>query len=85
MRDETIDEDTLAYVQMRREWPTQATQAAQVFIQNKFLFKILSARGPLHPPLVARLLDWISPLRRIPAHLIGLGVRPEHVETQEIK
>ena len=85
LRDETADEDTLAHVQMRREWPTQATQAAQVFIQNKFLFKILSARGPLQPPLVARLLNTFPLLRRIPAHLIGLGVRPEHVETQEVK
>ena len=85
LRDKTADEDTLAHVQMRREWPTQATQAAQVFLQNKFLFKILSAQGPMKPPLIAWLLAHFPILRRIPAYLIGVGVRPEHVETAEVK
>jgi hypothetical protein len=37
----------------------------------------------LAPPIVIRLLAHISVLRRIPARLIGMGVRPEHVQTSD--
>jgi hypothetical protein len=36
--------------------------------------------GPLKPPLAARLLAKLPFFRRIPARIIGLGVRPEHVD-----
>jgi hypothetical protein len=32
-------------------------------------------------PLFLRLLQWFPVLRRLPARLIALGVRPEHVHT----
>jgi hypothetical protein len=35
------------------------------------------------PPFVLRLLQWFPVLRRIPARIIGLGVRPEHIQTPE--
>ena len=42
-----------------------------------------AARGPSrHSP--AKLLNWFPLLQRIPARIIGLGVRPEHVHTPEI-
>jgi hypothetical protein len=31
-----------------------------------------------------RLFDAVPPLRRIPGRLIGLGVRPEHIETPDV-
>ncbi len=31
------------------------------------------------PPLIMRLLNASSLLRQIPARLIGLGIRPEHI------
>ena len=36
-------------------------------------------RGKLSPPLALRLLARFPLLRRLPARLIGIGVRPEHV------
>ena len=39
------------------------------------------ARKALEAPLALRLLNAIPLLRRLPARLIGLGVRPEHIET----
>jgi hypothetical protein len=33
-------------------------------------------------PLAIRLLNDYEILRRIPARLIGMGLRPEHVKTQ---
>jgi hypothetical protein len=37
------------------------------------------------PPLAAKLLDRIPLLRRIPAQIIGMGFRPEHVRSPEAK
>ena len=35
------------------------------------------------PPFAAKFLNWFPVLRRIPARLIGLGVRPEHIRTPQ--
>jgi 2-polyprenyl-6-methoxyphenol hydroxylase-like FAD-dependent oxidoreductase len=70
----------LQRVQLRREFPTRVTQWAQVQIQDRVLSPRLSARGQAQPPLVMRLLKRFPLLRRIPARLIGIGVRPEHVK-----
>jgi 2-polyprenyl-6-methoxyphenol hydroxylase-like FAD-dependent oxidoreductase len=71
----------LGRVQKRREWPTRVTQRIQVVLQNRIIAPVLGASRPLTPPLTVRLLDRIPLLRRIPARLVGLGVRPEHVTT----
>jgi 2-polyprenyl-6-methoxyphenol hydroxylase-like FAD-dependent oxidoreductase len=68
----------LARVQRRRELPTRLTQSAQVRIQNNLIAPIL-AGATREVPRVARLLDRWPLLRRIPARLMGLGLRPEHV------
>jgi 2-polyprenyl-6-methoxyphenol hydroxylase-like FAD-dependent oxidoreductase len=73
--------DRLRAVQRRRELPTRLTQRAQVFIQNRIISPVLAGARTTSLPLPLRLLrDWPF-LRRIPARLIGLGVRPEHVRT----
>jgi len=72
------DEDLRA-VQRRREFPTRATQQLQLFIQNRVIGRVLESTERLSPPLALRLLDQWALLRRIPARLVGLGFRPEHV------
>jgi hypothetical protein len=67
-------------VQRRREFPTRATQHLQLFIQNRVIRRVLQRDAPPKPPLAFKLLSWWPFLRRIPARLIGLGFRPEHVE-----
>ena len=71
----------LAAVQRRRELPTRLTQGTQVLIQNRIIGPVLASRGPLPLPWPLRLLRRFPALRRIPARLIGMGVRPEHVRT----
>ena len=44
---------------------------------------LASAERP-KPPFAARFFNWFPVLRRIPARLIGLGVRPEHIRTPEV-
>lgn len=82
LRDGRLTEADLADVQARRMWPTQLTQRAQLIVQNRIIRQVLDSKGPLSPPCAVRLLTRFPFLRRIPARMIGLGVRPEHVRTQ---
>jgi len=85
LSEKTVSQQTLSLVQKRREWPTHMTQRFQVFIQNTFLIRVLGSRDKIKPPLFPRLLAMFPILQRIPARVIGLGFRPEHVRTPEIK
>jgi len=70
----------LQAVQDRRELPTRVTQRVQVLVQNRILAPILAGEADAaRPPLALRLLARFSLLRRIPARIVGVGVRPEHV------
>ena len=68
-------------VQRRRELPTRVTQRMQVFVQDHVIFRTLKAGAPMKLPLAVKLLNRVPLLRRIPARLVGLGFRPEHVRT----
>jgi hypothetical protein len=73
----------LAAVQARRLFPARATQAAQVFLQDRIIAPSLAnAGGRVKVPFIVRLMQWVPVLRRLPARLIALGVRPEHVRTR---
>jgi 2-polyprenyl-6-methoxyphenol hydroxylase-like FAD-dependent oxidoreductase len=83
LRDGTVGDDLLRQVQDRREFPTRVTQRMQIFMQNNVISNALTATGELKPPLLLRLLRNFPLLRRIPARVLGLGVRPEHIRTAE--
>jgi 2-polyprenyl-6-methoxyphenol hydroxylase-like FAD-dependent oxidoreductase len=79
LRAGTLSEDDLAAVPQRRTFPTRMTQRIQVFIQENVLSRVLASREALTPPWPVRLVSRCPLLQRIPARLVGLGVRPEHV------
>jgi 2-polyprenyl-6-methoxyphenol hydroxylase-like FAD-dependent oxidoreductase len=81
LREATLSVMDLKAVQQRRDWPTRVTQRLQLTIQKQLIARALSAEENFTPPLFVRLLTAFPPLARIPARLIGLGVRPEHVRT----
>jgi 2-polyprenyl-6-methoxyphenol hydroxylase-like FAD-dependent oxidoreductase len=85
LRDGPVTTEDLRKVQERREWPTRMTQRVQLAIQNGVIRRVLSNRDRFSPPFAIRLLALIPFLRRIPARMIGLGVRPEHVHTSDTK
>jgi len=76
-----IELEHLEAVQKRRDWPTRVTQRLQLAIQKQLLARALEAEEDFTPPPFIRLLIAFPFLSRIPARLIGMGVRPEHVRT----
>ena len=79
LRGSTISTETLRKVQARRELPTRITQRVQLLIQNNVITRVLASSGSMSPPLAFRALGAIPFLRRIPARMVGLGFRREHV------
>jgi 2-polyprenyl-6-methoxyphenol hydroxylase-like FAD-dependent oxidoreductase len=76
-------ESLLAEVQKRREWPTRMTQRLQVIVQNVIIRNVLQMQQQPRAPFLAKFFNWFPILRRIPARIIGMGFRPEHVRIPE--
>ncbi len=76
-----LQESDLAAVQKRRMLPTRFMQRIQVFMQNRVISAVLASDKPISAPLPIRLLNLFPVLRRFPARLVGMGIRPEHVHS----
>jgi 2-polyprenyl-6-methoxyphenol hydroxylase-like FAD-dependent oxidoreductase len=83
LRAGTLNASHLAAVQRRRMLPTRLTQALQVFAQNRIIIGVLRSNAPTKVPALLRLLGAFPLLRCIPARVVGVGFRPEHVRTPE--
>jgi len=84
LREKRLTTADLARVQRRRELPTRATQKLQMVMQETVIRPTLSAENGMERiPIAIQLLRALPPLRRVPAYLIGMGLRPEHVRTPE--
>jgi len=71
-------------VQARREFPTRMTQRLQIFAHKRFIGPALATKAPLKRlPLPLALLKHFPILRRIPARIVGVGFRPEHIHTPD--
>ncbi|GAA0301727.1 FAD-dependent oxidoreductase [Sphingomonas oligophenolica] len=79
------DPDPLLHkVHDRRIRAVKLTQGMQKLVQDNIVEPVLASTVALDgPPLFARLLDRIELLRRIPARVVGMGFRPEHVRSPE--
>ena len=80
----TLADSDLAAVQRHRTFPTRATQRLQVFIQNRIIERVLKTAQPLTVPWPLKLMQRWPALRRIPARVVGIGFRPEHIRTPDI-
>jgi 2-polyprenyl-6-methoxyphenol hydroxylase-like FAD-dependent oxidoreductase len=83
LRARAVSTDDLDAVQRRRSLAMQVIQKMQVAMQGRIIGHVLGAETPTHAPLALRLFDRIPILRWIPAHLVGVGIRPEHVRIAE--
>ena len=78
-----VRDDELALVQKRREFPTRATQRMQIFIQNNIIKRVF-ASAHIHAPWILKLVSRWPLLQRIPARIVGIGFRPEHIRTPDL-
>jgi 2-polyprenyl-6-methoxyphenol hydroxylase-like FAD-dependent oxidoreductase len=69
----------LKKVQKRRAFPTRLIQGFQLLVQNRFLAPTIAFGSTPNAPWFVRLIDAVPLLQRIPARLVGMGPRPEHV------
>ncbi|HEY6256701.1 MAG TPA: FAD-dependent oxidoreductase, partial [Xanthobacteraceae bacterium] len=84
LRAGAVGERVLRRVQARREFPTRVVQRVQVLVQKRVITNVLgSKRDKIEPPWVVKLLKAYPVLRRLPARILGLGIRPEHIRTPE--
>jgi hypothetical protein len=56
----------------------------QVFIQNRVISSVLGSTTTTPVPAALKLMRRFPFLRRIPARVVGIGFRPEHVRTPEV-
>ena len=80
LRERTVSLGELEQVQKRREFPTRVIQAIQVLIHKRIVTG-RSSGGDDSLPFLIRLLQWFPRLRALPARMIGLGLRPEHIHS----
>ena len=84
LRAGTASDEDLRAIEARRALPARLTQRIQLAMQNQIIGPALAATQRPKPPLLFRLFNMFPLLRRIPARLLGLGIRPEHIHTPEI-
>jgi 2-polyprenyl-6-methoxyphenol hydroxylase-like FAD-dependent oxidoreductase len=78
-----VTDDDLRAVQERRTLPVRFTQWLQLTIQKRLISRVLASQRRPKPPLLLKLFGIFPFLRRIPARLLAIGIRPEHVHTPD--
>jgi 2-polyprenyl-6-methoxyphenol hydroxylase-like FAD-dependent oxidoreductase len=81
LRAGVVRDEHLAAIEKRRALPMRVIQRLQVAIQNRVLSPALASTRTPRVPLLIELLQWVPALQRIPARLLAVGIRPEHVRT----
>ncbi|MGZ3563560.1 MAG: FAD-dependent oxidoreductase [Vulcanimicrobiaceae bacterium] len=73
----------LQAVQRRRLFPMKMTQGLQLFVQRRVVSRVLGETKAVTAPGFLKVLNMLPFLRSIPAYVIGVGFRPEHVRTPD--
>jgi 2-polyprenyl-6-methoxyphenol hydroxylase-like FAD-dependent oxidoreductase len=74
----------LKQVQDRRAFPARAIQRLQVLMQKGIMKRKTDKKKQTQVPMFFRLLKRFPMLRRIPARIVGMGIRAEHIQTPAI-
>jgi 2-polyprenyl-6-methoxyphenol hydroxylase-like FAD-dependent oxidoreductase len=83
LRTGKLSDTDLQAIEQRRTLPMRFTQGLQLTIQRRIISRVLETKQRPTPPALLKLFGAFPFLRRIPARLVGLGIRPEHVQTPE--
>jgi 2-polyprenyl-6-methoxyphenol hydroxylase-like FAD-dependent oxidoreductase len=84
LREGRLTTDDLAAVQRRRTLPMKVIQAIQIGVQSRVIDPLLDSDKPITAPRAVTLFNRFPVLRRIPARIVGIGVRPEHVHSPQL-
>ncbi len=86
LKNGTATIEDLHAIQERRSLPVRFTQWLQLTIQKRIISRVLAMDSQQRPkpPLLFKLFSVFPVLRRIPARLLAVGIRPEHVHTPEV-
>jgi len=79
-----VTTEDLQAIQKRRTLPVRFTQWLQLTIQKRIISRVLESQQRPKPPLLFKLFEFFPVLRRVPARLFGVGIRPEHVRTPDV-
>jgi len=79
----TAGDDDLRAIESRRTFPVRMTQALQLVIQKQVVSRALASTQRPKPPALLKLFNVFPALRRIPARVLALGIRPEHIHTPD--
>ena len=78
-----VTDEDLQAIERRRTPAVRFTQWLQLTIQKRIISRVLKTQERPKPAPFFKLLNFLPVLRRIPARLIGVGIRPEHIRTPE--
>jgi 2-polyprenyl-6-methoxyphenol hydroxylase-like FAD-dependent oxidoreductase len=84
LRQGRVTEAMLVRVQRRREFPTRVTQAVQANAHKLFERVFETGDRPLEAPWQLKAVAHVPGLQRVMGRLVGIGVRPEHVDGSEL-
>jgi len=73
----------LQKVQDRREFPARGTQRMQLVV-HRGLSWVFRHKGPMSPPLLLRIATRIPGFQSWVARTVGIGLRPERIETPDV-
>jgi 2-polyprenyl-6-methoxyphenol hydroxylase-like FAD-dependent oxidoreductase len=77
------DPDPLLHeVERRRMFPVKVIQAVQRIVHRSVIGAAMRNQAP-RAPAILRLLQAIPPLQGLPARLLGLGIRREHIRSPD--
>jgi 2-polyprenyl-6-methoxyphenol hydroxylase-like FAD-dependent oxidoreductase len=78
-----VTDEDLQAIEERRTLPMRFTQWLQLTIQRRVISRVLASHERPKAPAFFKLFGVFPILRSIPALLVGIGIRPEHVQTPE--
>jgi len=78
-----VTDQDLQAIQERRVPAVRFTQWLQLNIQLRIISRVRESQQRPKPAAFLKLFNSFPILRRIPARLIGVGIRPEHIRTLE--
>ncbi|MES2330287.1 MAG: FAD-dependent oxidoreductase [Bacteroidota bacterium] len=84
LRKESIPITVLKKIQQRREFPARVIQRMQVIMQNGIVRRKNTPGEKQTLPFFLKMFKRFPFLTRIPAKIIGMGIRPEHIKTPDV-